>query len=107
VYDILDCGPRRRFVVLGREGPFIVHNCENVIQATAYDVLIWQAAQILKHEGESLVLFTHDELAYIDAEGKAKHWEKLLTEWMRKAPPWIPDIKLDCEFGHGPTYADV
>ena len=26
-YDILACGPRSRFVVLGRDGPLIVHNC--------------------------------------------------------------------------------
>jgi hypothetical protein len=26
-YDILSCGPRNRFVVLGRDGPLIVHNC--------------------------------------------------------------------------------
>lgn len=27
VYDILNCGPRRRFVVVGSDGPVIVHNC--------------------------------------------------------------------------------
>lgn len=26
-FDLLDCGPRNRFVVLGSEGPLIVHNC--------------------------------------------------------------------------------
>jgi len=26
-YDLLNCGPRSRFVVAGKEGPIIVHNC--------------------------------------------------------------------------------
>ena len=26
-YDLINCGPRNRFVVLGDEGPLIVHNC--------------------------------------------------------------------------------
>ena len=27
VYDLIDCGPRSQFVVLGNDGPLIVHNC--------------------------------------------------------------------------------
>jgi hypothetical protein len=27
VYDLISCGPKSRFVVLGSEGPLIVHNC--------------------------------------------------------------------------------
>jgi hypothetical protein len=27
VYDLMDCGPNRRFVVRGSDGPVIVHNC--------------------------------------------------------------------------------
>lgn len=29
-FDILNCGPRNRFVVLGSNGPLIVHNCGSV-----------------------------------------------------------------------------
>ena len=35
-YDLINCGPRSRFVVLGDSGPFIVHNCA---QSIARDVL--------------------------------------------------------------------
>lgn len=32
VYDLIDCGPRNRFVVMGRDGvPLIVHNCNGSI----------------------------------------------------------------------------
>ena len=33
VYDLINCGPRSRFVALGNDGPLIVHNC-----GVAYDV---------------------------------------------------------------------
>ncbi len=81
--------------------------CENIVQAVAYDILIWQAVQILKNYGEHLVLFTHDELGYIGDEGDEEYWRDILVCWMRTAPPWLPDVPLDCEFGSGPTYADV
>lgn len=31
VYDLIDCGPRNRFVVRGDDGPLIVHNCNGSI----------------------------------------------------------------------------
>lgn len=31
VYDLIDCGPRNRFVVRGAEGPLIVHNCNGSV----------------------------------------------------------------------------
>ena len=105
VYDLLNCGPRQQFAVFQSDTDYmIVHNC---VQATAYDVLAWQAAQILKEEGHGLTLFVHDELAYTDEQGKEDYWERVLTKWMRTPPPWLPDIPLDCDFGHGKTYADV
>ena len=33
-YDLLNCGPRSRFVVAGSEGPLIVHNCGSVYSDT-------------------------------------------------------------------------
>lgn len=80
---------------------------ENIVQATAYDILIWQANQIFKETGFTPTLFVHDELAYTDVPGRVDEWHDTLTYWMRKAPPWLPGVPLDCEFGHGESYADV
>jgi|688.fasta_scaffold00444_47 superfamily II DNA or RNA helicase len=33
-YDLLNCGPRARFVVAGHQGPLIVHNCGSVYSDT-------------------------------------------------------------------------
>ncbi|QOR55705.1 MAG: putative DNA polymerase [Phage 65_10] len=58
VFDLLNCGPRHRFVVQGDAGPFIVHNC---IQATARDVLR-RASINLEAAGYGIVMHIYDEL---------------------------------------------
>lgn len=58
VYDLLNCGPRKRFVARGPGGrPFIVHNC---VQAIARDLM---AHGMLKAEraGYPIVMTVHDE----------------------------------------------
>jgi hypothetical protein len=39
VYDLIDAGPRNRFVVRGSEGPLIVHNCGVAYDAQGNDVV--------------------------------------------------------------------
>ena len=57
VWDIVNAGPRQRFVVRGVNGPFIVHNCT---QAVALDL---QAETLVRLEQRSypVVMHTHDE----------------------------------------------
>lgn len=57
VYDIINAGPRQRFVVRGDNGPFIVHNC---VQAVAAD-LQFEALKRCERRGYWIVLHTHDE----------------------------------------------
>lgn len=61
VYDLLNCGPRHRFVVLGEEGPLIVHNCENIVQATARDILM-AGLRHAEDAGMRPVMHIHDEI---------------------------------------------
>lgn len=57
VYDILNCGPRNRFVVRGQRGPFVVHNCT---QAVARDIQR-HAIVTLERRGYPVVLHVYDE----------------------------------------------
>lgn len=41
VYDLVDCGPRNRFVVRGFDGPLIVHNCNgSMYQEDGNDIFV-------------------------------------------------------------------
>jgi len=63
VYDLLNCGPRYRFVVLG-DTPMIVSNC----QSTGHDLHLYYIGivqQLLKQEGipwEPVIVDFHDQM---------------------------------------------
>lgn len=67
VFDILNCGPRKRFVVKGRSGPFTVHNC---VQAIARDIF---AEGLLRAEdaGMPIVMHVHDAAVTEHVPGQA------------------------------------
>jgi hypothetical protein len=89
VYDILNCGPRHRFVVRGTEGPFIVHNC---VQALARDVLKDYKVQIFAATRHRSVLDVHDELVYIVPTEQAKEHLDTVQSIMRTPPRWWPEL---------------
>src|SRR5690606_2073344 len=87
VYDILNCGPRNRFVVKGDNGPFIVHNCT---QAVARDILTHAMLNLAK-AGYPIVLHIHDEIvAEVDKGwGSIDEFERIMAtmpEWCRRWP---------------------
>jgi len=62
VFDLVDCGPRNRFVVADENGqPLIVHNCENIVQAVARDVFMTGMVGAEEH-GYEVCIRVHDEL---------------------------------------------
>ena len=80
---------------------------ENIVQAVAYDVLMWQAIGIEDELGDVPVLFTHDELIYIAREDEVERYKEVITRWMQTCPPWLPRVPLDCEWGMGYNYSEV
>lgn len=103
VYDLLNAGPRRRFVVLGESGPFIVHNCaENITQAVAGSILRETLVRLEELTGEvyPVVAHTHDEvITEVDdnpediANARAA-LEETMGEWR---PEWRADLPLTAE----------
>ena len=91
----MDCGPRKRFTVLTKNGPLLVHNCT---QAVARDVLFDLITRLerLTNAGKpfATILHVHDEVVI---ETPEKHGEKVLAgvlEMMSQPPKWAPDLIL-------------
>lgn len=104
VFDVLDAGPRRRFVVRGPDGgpAFIVHNCENITQATARDVLVagmWEA----ERRGLRIVLHVHDEIVVERPADDATAPDRLLAAMLEgpRALVWTAGLPLDAECDAG------
>jgi hypothetical protein len=105
VYDIINAGPRTRFVVRGATGPMIVHNCvENFTQAVARCVVAEQALRIAKRY--KVVLTVHDAVAIVAKESEAKEAQAYVEECMSWNPKWAVGLPLACESGMGASYGD-
>lgn len=102
VVDILNCGPRNQFVVLGDTGPFIVHNC---VQALAR-VITMSAAIRLQHV-HPLAHQVHDDLVYVVPEDEAEGFAQLLEHTMSTGPAWAAGLPLAAEKGIGLNYGDA
>jgi len=96
VFDLVGAGPLKRFTVRGTDGkPFIVHNCENIIQALARIIVMWQMLQIDKKY--RVVMTTHDEVACIVKKAQAQKCMDYLSQCMRTPPEWCLDLPLNSE----------
>jgi DNA polymerase I-like protein with 3'-5' exonuclease and polymerase domains len=99
VYDIVNCGPRNRFVVLGEEGPFIVHNCQHLARNIIADQLLAISAKY------PVVLTVHDEVVYLAPEAEADEALAFGIAAMSTSPTWWPAIPLAAEGEYGRTYS--
>jgi hypothetical protein len=102
VYDILNCGPRTRFVVMGDSGPFIVHNC---IQGLASCVIREQGLLVSKRY--RWVLTVHDSIVALAPEDEIDEAVEYVTECMRHVPKWASGLPLDCEVKYARSYGDA
>lgn len=92
VFDLTNCGPRHRFVVLGEEGPLIVHNCENITQAVACDLLS-EGLLRMDAAGYKTVLTIHDE-AITEAPDTDEYTFQKMEHLMSTPPDWAPELPL-------------
>lgn len=93
VYDLVNCGPRRRFVVAGENGDtFIVHNCENIVQAVARDVFM-TGLRKAEEAGYPVVLRVHDELV-CEVPDDPAFTDKTLADMMADNPSWAIGLPL-------------
>jgi DNA polymerase len=79
---------------------------ENLVQATARDVVFWEALQFMR-EGYRVVHLVHDEIVAVVPEAQADEAAERLLFWLRQAPPWAEGLPVDGEIGIGIRYSDA
>ena len=103
VYDLLNAGPRSRFVVRGSSGPFVVHNCvENVCQALARIVIGEQMLMIARRY--KVVMTVHDAVGVVARHAEAGQARSFVEACMRIRPKWAAELPLNCESKMGASY---
>lgn len=88
VYDILNCGPRHRYVVRGRNGAILAHNC---VQAVARDCLR-DTMMRLDQNGFCIRAHVHDEIICSEPTG-GKTVQDML-EIFAEPIPWAAGLPL-------------
>lgn len=98
VYDILDCGPRRRFAVKSRSGHILIaHNCT---QAVAADLMA-NGAHKCEEAGFEIMTLIHDQaLAYHQPHQTVERFVELLTD----LPSWATGLPIAAEGALVPFY---
>lgn len=101
VYDLMDCGPRNRFVIATEGGPLIVHNCENATQAAARDVLVYNMLDI-EAAGYPVILDVHDDVTTEPPDDPRYTSDRLCA--MLASTPWWADDRLPLAAAGFETY---
>jgi DNA polymerase len=113
VYDIINCGTRRRFVVLGDSGPFIVHNCvQGLSRIVVADQMLRVAAHLSRWAQDDpgmiykVVHMLHDEIVCIVPEYAVKRTMDMMEIEMATPPTWCPDLPLKSSGEYAKNYGD-
>lgn len=77
--------------------------CENIVQALARIIVMWQMLQIGKKY--RVVMTTHDEVVACPKAAQAEACYKFMYKWMTTAPDWCKDIPLAAEGGWAENYS--
>lgn len=98
VYDLLDCGPRHRFMIMTNAGPVIAHNCT---QALCRDLMA-EAMLRLEGAGYPVILTVHDEvISEVDEDfGTIEEFENIMSE----VPEWAEGFPVESEGWRGKRY---
>ena len=98
VYDIVDCGPNNRFTVIDGDGiPRLVHNCENVVQASARDVF-GEGLLRLEDDGFTVLFSVHDQaITLISDDDQAEARLARMHELQVMIPEWATGLPVATE----------
>ena len=76
---------------------------ENLIQALAFQLLMWQACR-MDEQGIPMLANIHDAWLSYAPEDKAEELQKQMEYWMSQVPDWLKGFPVACEGELGDTY---
>ena len=90
VFDLMNCGPRSRFMVLTPFGPIIAHNCT---QAFCRDLLS-NRMLVLDDDGMDIDFHVHDEVIASVPEADGEAAVAYMAQVLRDLPDWAKGFPL-------------
>lgn len=102
VYDIVNCGPRSRFVVKGKTGPFIVHNCVQALSRIILSDAMYAMREEFTARGwgrdkAHIVMQVHDEVITCCNEDIAEEVYAVMEDCLTRVPEWAEGLPLACD----------
>ncbi len=98
VYDILNCGERNRFVVMGESGPFIVHNCQASCRDIAAEKVVNLRYKFFEkgwtRDDAHIVMTVHDEIIVCCKDELAEEVFDVMQDVMTKSTGWYASLPL-------------
>lgn len=98
VYDILNCGERNRFVVMGESGPFIVHNCQAACRDIAAEKVVNLRKEFLgrgwSRDDAHIVMTVHDEIIVCCKDELAEEVFDVMQDVMTHSTGWYATLPL-------------
>lgn len=98
VYDILDCGPRNRFVVRGEVEPFIVHNCQASCRDIAAEKVVNLRYKFFEkgwtRDDAHIVMTVHDEIIVCCKDELAEEVFDIMQDVMTHSAGWYASLPL-------------
>lgn len=76
---------------------------ENLIQGTAFQMLMWQGVNI-RREGFPVICNIHDAWISVVPIAMAEHAKARIEFWMNSVPDWLPDFPVACEVKIGEDF---
>ena len=108
VFDLLDCGPRSRFVVRGDDGPFVVHNCSQALAQIVIRNIELAMIRKMKYKPIGYAIGqVHDELIYSVPTKLSERFARVVTAQMSTEQECFEGLPLACETETGENYGNA
>ena len=76
--------------------PRVVHNCENIVQATSRDLLA-EAIPKIQALGVNIPMIVHDDMSIVIPQDAVEEYQPQIEDIARTPPAWATGLPIDVE----------